>query len=95
MPTSERRYSADPDETHRALVQAVRDLYPHEAADPYVRSIRFRARPRFLSRTHSLSAYVVSSEGGSTVRVEWAAGGQAASRQVDRLLSDIATNLNR
>jgi hypothetical protein len=95
VPTSERRYAADPDDTHRALVQAVRDLYPHDAADDYVRSIRFRARPRFLSRTHSVTAYVVAREGGSMVRVEWAAGGQAASRQIDRLLSDVAKHLTR
>jgi hypothetical protein len=102
MPTNERFYPADPDETFRALEESVRRLHKFKRSDDFSRSVTFATRASGFSWGANMSTSVIPHEQGSIVRV----GGEAKVRtnitakgaeakRIDELLDAVGATIQR
>lgn len=102
MPSNERFYPAEPDETYAALVRAVKTLHKFKGADDFSRAVSFATRASGFSWGANMSASVIPHETGAIVRV----GGEAKLRtnitakgaeakRIDELLNAVGNQIQR
>lgn len=102
MPSNERFYPANPDETFEALVEAVKVLHKFKGADGFSRAVSFATRASGFSWGANMSASVIPHDQGAIVRV----GGEAKVRtnitakgaeakRIDELLNAVGNLIQR
>lgn len=100
MAEATRFFPADPDETFRALAACVREFAKPQSIDEFSRSATFKTRMTGFTSGAQMTASVLTTDGGSIVRVDGAArmksqlaGNSVAQRQAGEMLDHVSATL--